>query len=168
MIHVIGLAYRAVDSVVGCRSGMCGNRRTCSRSSANSRVGSKKTGARLGPTFQQPCRFWRPSCISTSTTTHPASNMCGIFCCYNHQGDLAQFRPRAIALSKLQRHRGPDWSGCYVGDDTVLVHERLAIVGVGECGRRGWWRGKSVRLCREESQVEGRKARAGSGKRLGQ
>lgn len=56
--------------------------------------------------------------------------MCGIFCCYNHQGDLAQFRPRAIALSKLQRHRGPDWSGCYVGDDSILVHERLAIVGV--------------------------------------
>lgn len=58
--------------------------------------------------------------------------MCGIFCCYNHQGDLAQFRPRAIALSKLQRHRGPDWSGCYVGDDSILVHERLAIVGVGK------------------------------------
>jgi asparagine synthetase B (glutamine-hydrolysing) len=59
--------------------------------------------------------------------------MCGIFCCYNHTGDLATFRPRAIALSKLQRHRGPDWSGCYVGDDSILVHERLAIVGVGEC-----------------------------------
>ncbi|KAI9632744.1 putative asparagine synthase [Dioszegia hungarica] len=56
--------------------------------------------------------------------------MCGIFCCYNRQGDLAQFRPRAIALSKLQRHRGPDWSGCYMAKDTVLVHERLAIVGV--------------------------------------
>ncbi|KAK1927664.1 hypothetical protein DB88DRAFT_478814 [Papiliotrema laurentii] len=56
--------------------------------------------------------------------------MCGIFCCYNRQGDLASFRPRAIALSKLQRHRGPDWSGCYMAKDTVLVHERLAIVGV--------------------------------------
>ncbi|ORX35263.1 putative asparagine synthase [Kockovaella imperatae] len=56
--------------------------------------------------------------------------MCGIFCCYNRQGDLASFRPRAIALSKLQRHRGPDWSGCYVSQDTVMVHERLAIVGV--------------------------------------
>jgi asparagine synthetase B (glutamine-hydrolysing) len=58
--------------------------------------------------------------------------MCGIFCCYNRQGDLASFRPRAVALSKLQRHRGPDWSGCYMSKDTVLVHERLAIVGVGE------------------------------------
>ncbi|CAD6566978.1 MAG: asparagine synthetase [Tremellales sp. Tagirdzhanova-0007] len=56
--------------------------------------------------------------------------MCGIFCCYNRQGDLASFRPRAIALSKLQRHRGPDWSGCFVSRDTILVHERLAIVGI--------------------------------------
>jgi asparagine synthase (glutamine-hydrolysing) len=65
--------------------------------------------------------------------------MCGIFCCYNRQGDLASFRPRAIALSKLQRHRGPDWSGCYMSKDTVMVHERLAIVGVGECiGLEGW------------------------------
>ncbi|THH01241.1 hypothetical protein EW026_g1408 [Hermanssonia centrifuga] len=31
---------------------------------------------------------------------------------------------------KGDRHRGPDWSGCYVGKQTVLVHERLAIVGV--------------------------------------
>ncbi|GAW02304.1 asparagine synthase [Lentinula edodes] len=28
------------------------------------------------------------------------------------------------------RHRGPDWSGCYVGKEAILVHERLAIVGV--------------------------------------
>lgn len=59
-------------------------------------------------------------------------NMCGIFCCYNRQGDLASFRPKAIALSKLQRHRGPDWSGCHMAKDTILVHERLAIVGVGQ------------------------------------
>lgn len=56
--------------------------------------------------------------------------MCGIFCCYNYQGDLAAYRPKAIACSKRQRHRGPDWSGCYMAQDSVLVHERLAIVGV--------------------------------------
>jgi asparagine synthase (glutamine-hydrolysing) len=58
--------------------------------------------------------------------------MCGIFCCYNREGDLAAYRPRAIACSKKQRHRGPDWSGCYMAKDSLLVHERLAIVGVGE------------------------------------
>ncbi|KAK4690076.1 asparagine synthase (glutamine-hydrolyzing), partial [Tremellales sp. Uapishka_1] len=56
--------------------------------------------------------------------------MCGIFCCYKLKGDVAAFRPRAIACSKKQRHRGPDWSGCYTTSDTILVHERLAIVGV--------------------------------------
>ncbi|GMK59877.1 hypothetical protein CspeluHIS016_0900940 [Cutaneotrichosporon spelunceum] len=56
--------------------------------------------------------------------------MCGIYCCYNYKGDLAAFRPRAIACSKRQRHRGPDWSGCFIAQDSILVHERLAIVGV--------------------------------------
>ena len=39
---------------------------------------------------------------------------------------------RAIALeaSRRQRHRGPDWSGIYVHDQAMLVHERLAIVGI--------------------------------------
>lgn len=35
------------------------------------------------------------------------------------------------ALSKRLRHRGPDWSGTKMTDDSILVHERLAIVGVG-------------------------------------
>lgn len=55
--------------------------------------------------------------------------MCGIFAVHNLQKPAAD-RSKFIALSKKQRHRGPDWSGCYVGQRTVLVHERLAIVGV--------------------------------------
>ncbi|KAG9318782.1 hypothetical protein JVU11DRAFT_882 [Chiua virens] len=39
-------------------------------------------------------------------------------------------RARFLGLSKRLRHRGPDWSGCYVGKDAILCHERLAIVGV--------------------------------------
>ena len=80
-------------------------------------------------------RATKPTKLLYQSKLYPSSShyaMCGIFCCYNRQGDLASFRPRAIALSKLQRHRGPDWSGCYMSKDTVLVHERLAIVGVGE------------------------------------
>jgi asparagine synthetase B (glutamine-hydrolysing) len=57
--------------------------------------------------------------------------MCGIFAVHDIPKPAAD-RSRFIALSKRQRHRGPDWSGCYVGQRTVLVHERLAIVGVGE------------------------------------
>lgn len=55
--------------------------------------------------------------------------MCGIFAIHGIENP-SQHRTRAIACSKKLRHRGPDWSGCYVGKKTVLVHERLAIVGV--------------------------------------
>jgi len=55
--------------------------------------------------------------------------MCGIFAVHGIKNPSA-WRSKAIACSKKLRHRGPDWSGCYVGKEGVLVHERLAIVGV--------------------------------------
>ncbi|KAG8858521.1 asparagine synthetase [Tulasnella sp. 330] len=55
--------------------------------------------------------------------------MCGIFAVQGIENPPLA-RKRMIALSKTLRHRGPDWSGCYVGKDAILVHERLAIVGV--------------------------------------
>jgi len=57
--------------------------------------------------------------------------MCGIFAAHGIESP-SQDRARFIACSKKLRHRGPDWSGCFVGKEGVLVHERLAIVGVGE------------------------------------
>lgn len=39
-------------------------------------------------------------------------------------------RERVLALSRLQRHRGPDWSGVYAHERAVLAHNRLAIVDV--------------------------------------
>ncbi|KAG9302496.1 hypothetical protein G9A89_007200 [Geosiphon pyriformis] len=57
--------------------------------------------------------------------------MCGIFAVHNyHGGDLYAYRRRALMLSKKLRHRGPDWSGCKLVGNTILCHERLAIVGV--------------------------------------
>jgi len=55
--------------------------------------------------------------------------MCGILAAHGLEKPSAD-RARLIACSKKIRHRGPDWSGCFVGKQTVLVHERLAIVGV--------------------------------------
>lgn len=55
--------------------------------------------------------------------------MCGILAVHGLEKP-ANDRARFIALSKRLRHRGPDWSGCFVGKDCILVHERLAIVGV--------------------------------------
>ena len=39
-------------------------------------------------------------------------------------------RERVLALSRLQRHRGPDWSGIYAHERAVPAHNRLAIVDV--------------------------------------
>ncbi|OCH95018.1 glutamine-hydrolyzing asparagine synthase [Obba rivulosa] len=55
--------------------------------------------------------------------------MCGIVAAHGLENPAAD-RPRLIACAKKIRHRGPDWSGCYCGKQTILAHERLAIVGV--------------------------------------
>lgn len=44
--------------------------------------------------------------------------------------DLLPLRPLALDRSRLQRHRGPDWSGVFAAAHALLVHERLAIVDV--------------------------------------
>ena len=56
--------------------------------------------------------------------------MCSILGILNIKGDASRYRKQAIQLSRNQRHRGPDWSGTFVGEDVVLVHERLSIVDV--------------------------------------
>ncbi|ORY09398.1 asparagine synthetase [Clohesyomyces aquaticus] len=55
--------------------------------------------------------------------------MCGIFACHCHP-DVLKFKPTALKMGKAVRHRGPDWSGNWVANNTILVHERLSIVGV--------------------------------------
>jgi asparagine synthase (glutamine-hydrolysing) len=37
-------------------------------------------------------------------------------------------REQVLAMSKKIRHRGPDWSGVFTGDNAILSHERLSIV----------------------------------------
>ena len=56
--------------------------------------------------------------------------MCAILGMFDLQSgdDLAALRRQALELSQRQRHRGPDWSGVFVDDRAILVHERLAIV----------------------------------------
>jgi asparagine synthase (glutamine-hydrolysing) len=56
--------------------------------------------------------------------------VCSILGILDIPGDAGARREGALALSRLQRHRGPDWSGVFADDRTILVHERLAIVDV--------------------------------------
>lgn len=56
--------------------------------------------------------------------------MCSILAILELDPNQPSPRARALELSRLQRHRGPDWSGVYEGDRALLAHERLAIVDV--------------------------------------
>lgn len=56
--------------------------------------------------------------------------MCGIFGILDIKTDVSELRMKALELSKLLRHRGPDWSGIWNNDNAILCHERLAIVDV--------------------------------------
>jgi asparagine synthase (glutamine-hydrolysing) len=56
--------------------------------------------------------------------------MCSILAILDIEGDAAPLRARALRLTKLQRHRGPDWSGVWASNRAVMAHERLAIVDV--------------------------------------
>ena len=56
--------------------------------------------------------------------------MCSIFSIFDLKSDPVQLRETALEMSKLMRHRGPDWSGIYATDRAILAHERLSIVDV--------------------------------------
>lgn len=55
--------------------------------------------------------------------------MCGIYAAFRQQ-DVESFKGKALQNSKRIRHRGPDWTGNVIQNDTILTHERLAIVGL--------------------------------------
>ena len=54
--------------------------------------------------------------------------MCGIIGIFNIKSEPEKLRSQALQMSKRIRHRGPDWSGIYVGRTAILAHERLSIV----------------------------------------
>ena len=54
--------------------------------------------------------------------------MCSIFCLLGLKSEPAALRQRALEMSRLMRHRGPDWSGVHTAPNAILAHERLAIV----------------------------------------
>ncbi len=56
--------------------------------------------------------------------------MCSILGILDIKTGSAKLREQALEMSKTMRHRGPDWSGIYVNEEAILVHERLSIVDV--------------------------------------
>lgn len=56
--------------------------------------------------------------------------MCSILAILDIKSDVNKLRKQALQMSKLQRHRGPDWSGMYANDKVIMAHERLSIVDI--------------------------------------
>jgi len=54
--------------------------------------------------------------------------MCGIVCAFDIKQSALELRPQILTMSKKIRHRGPDWSGIYAGENAIMAHERLSIV----------------------------------------
>ena len=54
--------------------------------------------------------------------------MCSIVGIFNIRQQSHELRTKALKMSQKLRHRGPDWSGIYVGKSAILAHERLSIV----------------------------------------
>ncbi len=54
--------------------------------------------------------------------------MCGIVGIFQIKQQTSELRKKALRMSQKIRHRGPDWSGIYVGKTAILAHERLSIV----------------------------------------
>ncbi|MEE3097658.1 MAG: asparagine synthase B [Bacteroidota bacterium] len=54
--------------------------------------------------------------------------MCGIVGAFYFSQNSINLRNQVLDMSRKIRHRGPDWSGIYSSENTILAHERLGIV----------------------------------------
>lgn len=54
--------------------------------------------------------------------------MCGITGIFKIKTQSKELRDKVLRMAQKIRHRGPDWSGIYVGGSAIMAHERLSIV----------------------------------------
>lgn len=54
--------------------------------------------------------------------------MCGIVAAFDLKQKSDVLRKQVLEMSKIIRHRGPDWSGVFSNEKAIVCHERLAIV----------------------------------------
>ncbi len=74
--------------------------------------------------------------FSTTSFFLQELDMCGFVGCFDlncggspvAEGLKEELRMQVLEMSKKIRHRGPDWSGVYTGENAILSHERLSIV----------------------------------------
>lgn len=54
--------------------------------------------------------------------------MCGFVGMFDIKVSKEENREKVINMSRVIRHRGPDWSGVWQGEKSIISHERLSIV----------------------------------------
>ncbi|MFI3318141.1 MAG: asparagine synthase B [Rikenellaceae bacterium] len=54
--------------------------------------------------------------------------MCGFVALFDIEGKASDQRKGILKMAKKIRHRGPDWSGIFCGERSIMAHERLSIV----------------------------------------
>ncbi len=72
--------------------------------------------------------------------------MCGIVGVFDLKTEVDKLRPQVLEMSKKIRHRGPDWSGIYCGEKSILAHERLSIVDPASGGQPLYSKDKNLIL----------------------
>ena len=73
--------------------------------------------------------------------------MCGIAGILNIKAQTKELRDKALKMAQKIRHRGPDWSGIYVGGSAILAHERLSIVDPQSGGQPLYSPDRCTRTC---------------------
>ena len=66
--------------------------------------------------------------LANQSATKFSPEMCGILGLFGSSLSDSELRKKLIDCSKLQLHRGPDWSGYFLDRDVGIAHERLAII----------------------------------------
>ena len=89
--------------------------------------GEEREGERAP--VEQDCRIHEQQPLGEARFVY-LKHMCSVLAILDIDPADPPARERVLALSKLQRHRGPDWSGVFVHDRAVLAHNRLAIVDI--------------------------------------
>ncbi|MBN2262405.1 MAG: asparagine synthase (glutamine-hydrolyzing), partial [Prolixibacteraceae bacterium] len=72
--------------------------------------------------------------------------MCGIVGVFDLKVDSQHLRAQVLKQSKKLRHRGPDWSGIYCGQNAIIAHERLSVVDPESGGQPLYSKDKSLIL----------------------
>ena len=82
--------------------------------------------------------------------------MCGIVGIFNIKSQSQELRNKALRMAQKIRHRGPDWSGIYVGGSAILVSAQERNKKGKMNSSRYQWRQNNYCTCSRTSLQKGK------------